>query len=363
MTSKEANKVEFIKIAPLDQNCIVCNAKATEHPGRKFYPFLPLPKETQEPQSSNNVPAEVQPSATSYKYICSLHFQPKEESTTPQLQCFVCGASRAEFPDREFLPFNVQSKNLTLNGVPVKITSSASSTYICSVHLKTNEDNPPSIGKISISNPRSLRRQSSRITQCCIPSCQISRTTEKVYMFPNSKEMQQKWKNAFHLAKIHKKINGICRRHFIERFITADNGLTRNAVPTLYLESATEKYGVSATTDLQESDVVDLDSDSEPDLIEIKDEEQEDTMTMETELTEEEVDVNDREGTKSPGPRTPTPMQEESLPVDETPIVLDSLEKILNHMQPLFDVALLNENYEAVVLLNKLEYLFKKEMK
>lgn len=355
MTSTtEVNKVEYITIAPLDQNCIVCNAKATEHPGRKFYPFLPLPKE---PQSSNNVP--VPQSATTYKYICSLHFQPKEESSTPQLQCFVCGASRGEFPDREFLPFNVQSKNLTLNGVPVKITSSASSTYICSVHLKTKEDDTPTIGKIS--NPRSLRRVlRSRVTQCCIPSCKISRPTDKFYMFPNSKEMQEKWKNTFRLAKIHKKINGICRRHFIERFITADNGLTRNAVPTLYLESATEKYGVTANSDLQESDVVDLDSDSESDLIEIKDEEPEDTMETE-ELIEEEIDVNGREDTESAGPMTP--MQEESLQVEENPIVLDSLEKILNHMQPLFDVALLNENYEAVVLLNKLEYLFKNEMK
>lgn len=41
---------------------------------------------------------------------------------------------------------------------------------------------------------------------------------------------------------------------------------------------------------------------------------------------------------------------------------LDSAEKVLQYMQPLFDLALLNENYKAVNFLTKLEDIFKKEI-
>lgn len=315
------------------QFCIVCNAKAIENPGREFYHFLPLPKKT-----VNDDP--VSPAATNEpKYICSLHFQPKG-STPGGMQCFVCGALKRDFPDREFTPLHAKSKNLIMSGVPITITKlSAASSFICSLHFKTEDP-------IEIDCDDDGSKKFSDV--CCIPTCNIQNPPDSRFKFFQVASV--KWWKALKVAQIpYMTRSVICRRHFEEQFLTDDDRLTKDAVPSLYLESSTEKYGSIMTEEPDikgEPEVINLDSDSDPEnVVEFKSE-QEPEVDMETSL-DEEVDVDG---------------EWQNIESVETPL-LDTAEKVVKYMSPLFDLALANEQYEAVNLLSRLEAIFKREMK
>lgn len=350
----------------VNKMCFVCNAKVTDTPGRTFYHYLQYAEEIQEELQLKKVPEHVlqNPGST---FVCNFHFQPKLEHRL--IECFVCGAKKSTYPDRQFFPFGARAKYLKLNGVPVN--RSRMSTYICDFHFKA-KDPDKNIKKINFSDCgieritkvlKDLQDKKERKAhvRCCVPTCPLVRSQPlindpsfKCYMFPTSKARADVWTKALKTVPF-KSSNVICQRHFDKQCIGVDNRLTMDAIPTLYLGSSTEKCG-SEANELKppspHSDIIiDLDSDSKSssDVIEIKDDEEQGD-TMETDLAEGEDEYVEADG-KEVGDSPP-----------ETPFALDSADKVLKYMQPLFDLALLNENYKAVGFLSKLEDIFKKEI-
>ncbi|KAL5290913.1 hypothetical protein ACFFRR_010354 [Megaselia abdita] len=345
--------------------CFVCNVSSTDKcnlNGRKFYHYLQYAEEIQEQLRLNTVPVLQNPGSM---YICSFHFQPKIEHEF--IQCFVCGAKKTDFPDQQFFPFAAKKKYLKLNGV--LLTPSSTSTFICGVHFKTKVGEDPSstmnfnnCGIESLTRAlkdfeeKKINRSQSRV-RCCVASCPRTqsqpRTTIdcfKCYLFPSSEQRAASWWEALGRAPIKTKRNSvICKKHFEPRFITSDGCLTANAIPTLYLHSATSKFGCSSVAPVVEN--------AEPILIEESDSESDDVIEidMETEDVQDfEKDIQEEPGEAEKG---------ESEAPEESPLGLNNIEDVMKHMQPLFDLALLSENYQAVGLLNKLEDIFKNEIK
>lgn len=289
--------------------CIVCNASAAENPGRKFYPFLPLENKT--PNSLVLPPSDqINSNANKHKYICGLHFQPK--GLPAEMQCSICGATKKDFPNREFKPYNVYSENLNLNGLPVTITElSASSAFVCSLHSITKR-------------------------KCCVPTCNTFDTNSTYKLFYFDARTWSWW----YSLKIGDIPHGlICSRHFEKQFMIDSGRFSENAIPTLYMESSTNKYGPPENG--FENDIIELDNESETPDVEAEE-------LYPVEYMEDGYVEIDNEATEEP--------------VGETPN-LDSAERVKDYMQPLFDLALANEHYGAVDLLSQLEDIFKNQIK
>lgn len=376
--------------------CFVCDANTEDAnlSGRKFYHYLQYAEEIQEQLQLKKVPVLQDPGTT---YVCNFHFQPKEEHKL--VECFVCGAKKSGYPDRQFFPFAARSKYLKLNGSVVPVDASRTSTYICSVHFKSKEDIDRR-RKINFSNcgidriTKALKDIENRKDRCCVPTCplvsqpQITDSSFKCYLFPTTKERANAWTRALKIVPFNSR-NVVCMRHFDKRHISSDNRLMINAVPTLYLESATEKFGCTAETNESseiseeaaaqspDSDVIYLDSDNQSsnEVIEIidDDEEENEEVVMETDSVEvdekecgentnnESVEADEKECVvESTSTNTQCDGKEE--PTVDNEVSLNSVEEVLKHLQPLYDLALLSENYKAVGILNTLEEIFKNEI-
>lgn len=282
----------------VNKTCFVCNEKVTNTPaaGRKFYNYRQYAEEIQEQLQLKRIPEYVQRNPDS-TYVCNFHFQPKVEHTL--VECFVCGAKKSTYPDRQFFPFVARTKYLKLNGVLVN--PSRLSTYICGVHFKAKDPDKTSkkivnfsecgIDRITkvLKDIEDKKERKAHI-RCCVPTCPLVRSQPhindpsfKCYLFPTSKARADAWTKALGTVPF-KSSNVICQRHFDKQYIAADNRLTMDAIPTLYLKSSTEMFGSAAkqtqgTAVLHSPHsniVIDLDSDSKSssDLIEIEDDEQ-----------------------------------------------------------------------------------------
>lgn len=77
---------------------------------------------------------------------------------------------------------------------------------------------------------------------CCISSC--NNVCKQFYLFPSDSERSKDWNDIINkcgggdIGNMKNKL--ICRIHFEEKYLTKNNSLTQNAIPTLYLAEEEE---------------------------------------------------------------------------------------------------------------------------
>lgn len=357
-----------------NKQCFVCNSKDSENPNLKFHYFSP---NSDEKQRFLGLPIAT--------FVCSDHLLNKIEENDEVKECFVCKVQNTIFKERHFFLYkendsttprficSVHFKPLKKGpikmsyscGIPCcKITSSdkkkffyfpkdeskakiwkenlrkydvkfLKSNVICSRHFeKKYMEEKKSWTYLAVptlylnSNTESTKTQN--INTCCIPSCGVTGpltgySERNFFLFPTNLERRTEWMKAIGQTtvsphRIDSYANVICKKHFEPCFIRQNKYLTTNAVPTLHL---------TVPEQVQKFDIIELD--------------------------ENEEGEHNLQGTNFENIENSTKSSTES----SDPFVLSSEEKFLEHLKPLYALAVKNDHFKAVSLLNYLENLFK----
>lgn len=344
-------------LVPIPKKCFVCGTTKIGNPHLTFHCYLTLSEEIQNQFALNGLNAQQDPRTV---FVCSAHLPHKEDDDL--VECFVCGARKNDFFDRQFFLLSPKAKILRINGVEVSGDSKISN-YICSKHFKSNNVELTENGFRMLKKALETKAAQRKTYKCCIPSCPItsndiaSNNDRTFYLFPTRKGGEQSWKNALSVCGISKynKTNVICKRHFEKRFIKDNNCLTTNAIPTLYLLHKDYMYDIPTSEVYEICEILD----PKENVIELDDFEE--NMPPPNKKSKEndvedviEIDDDDDDEITENG---------NSKEIEtECPLDLNSVEKVLEHLQPLYDLALLNDNSKAVGCLNELENIFKNEI-